>query len=238
MGLTKTSNLLPYLLEDGKEHPFVIVCPGGGFRMVSIEKEGTPVARFLNGQGYHAFVLEYTTGEGGIYPRPLEDLEKAIRAILALGKERKLLPSYDLWGFSIGGWLASCFSATYPFEKEKLPRPKALVLAYPVITMGEKSHQWSKERLLGNEPSPRLTDLLSVEKHVGPGFPPTFFFRGDADEAVLRENCALLKEALEKEGVPYVFHSYPGVHHSVGLAEGTSAEGWAKEAADFAKRFN
>ena len=107
MELSENSRLLPYLLADGKEHPFVIVCPGGGFRMVSVEKEGTPVARFLNGQGCHAFVLEYTTGEGGIYPKPLEDLEKAILDILAMDNEHKILPSYDLCGLSFCGWLAS-----------------------------------------------------------------------------------------------------------------------------------
>jgi acetyl esterase/lipase len=37
----------------------VIVCPGGAFRMLSIDGEGASVAGWLNGQGFAAFVLKY-----------------------------------------------------------------------------------------------------------------------------------------------------------------------------------
>ena len=37
----------------------VIVCPGGGFQVLSIESEGNEVARWLNKKGITAFVLKY-----------------------------------------------------------------------------------------------------------------------------------------------------------------------------------
>jgi acetyl esterase/lipase len=37
----------------------VIVCPGGGHHFLSIESEGTDVARWLNARGVAAFVLKY-----------------------------------------------------------------------------------------------------------------------------------------------------------------------------------
>ena len=37
----------------------VIVCPGGGFHYLEVEKEGTQIARWLNAHGIAAFVLKY-----------------------------------------------------------------------------------------------------------------------------------------------------------------------------------
>ena len=37
----------------------VIVCPGGAFRMLSVEGEGANVAKWLNEQGFAAFILKY-----------------------------------------------------------------------------------------------------------------------------------------------------------------------------------
>ena len=39
----------------------MIVCPGGGFYMLSYANEGTKVAKRLNEQGITAFVLKYRT---------------------------------------------------------------------------------------------------------------------------------------------------------------------------------
>ncbi len=37
----------------------IIVCPGGAFRMLSLDGEGANVAQWLNKQGFAAFVLKY-----------------------------------------------------------------------------------------------------------------------------------------------------------------------------------
>ena len=65
--------LTPYLVED-KNAPVVIVCPGGGYRMVAAFIEGHPVAEFFQSQGYNAFVLRYHVKEKAHYPQPLEDI--------------------------------------------------------------------------------------------------------------------------------------------------------------------
>ena len=43
----------------------VIVCPGGGFHFLSIDMEGTDVARWLNARGVAAFVLKYRLAQTG-----------------------------------------------------------------------------------------------------------------------------------------------------------------------------
>lgn len=46
-----TYELNPYLLKDGKKHPFAVICPGGGYGMVSYHGEGTSFAQALNARG-------------------------------------------------------------------------------------------------------------------------------------------------------------------------------------------
>ena len=53
-------------------------------------------------------------------------------------------------------------------------RPDLMVLIYPVITMGEFTHNGSKTNLLGDEPTPELVKLYSNELHVTAETPPTF----------------------------------------------------------------
>ena len=45
--------------------------PGGGYRNLSMEKEGSKVAEFLNGLGVAAFVLRYRLGPRYRHPVPL-----------------------------------------------------------------------------------------------------------------------------------------------------------------------
>ncbi|MET0365841.1 MAG: alpha/beta hydrolase [Sphingobium sp.] len=54
--------LTPFLPDPAKANgTAVIVAPGGGFRMLSIDAEGYDVARRLAAEGVAAFVLEYRT---------------------------------------------------------------------------------------------------------------------------------------------------------------------------------
>lgn len=52
--------LTPFLPDAGNANgTAVIVCPGGGFRFLSWESEGTEVAKWLAARGIAAFVLKY-----------------------------------------------------------------------------------------------------------------------------------------------------------------------------------
>ncbi|KAI0596778.1 hypothetical protein F4775DRAFT_603406 [Biscogniauxia sp. FL1348] len=48
----------------------VLVIPGGGYGFVSMEKEGTEPAAWLNERGYDAWILEYTTATRDTPPPP------------------------------------------------------------------------------------------------------------------------------------------------------------------------
>ncbi|MGN1025945.1 MAG: alpha/beta hydrolase [Faecousia sp.] len=227
--------LKEFVIRDGKMHPFAIICPGGGYNMVCNFLEGAPYARELNEQGFSAFVLYYRCKKKARYPAPMEDLARAVRDILSRAEELNLITDgYSIWGSSAGGHLAASFGTeTMGYAKYHLPKPGALVLCYPVVTMGEKTHLGSRSNLLGEAPDTAMLTLTSVEQQITPAYPPTFVWCGDADRTVDPENSRMLAEALEKNSIPHRFVEYPGVDHGVGLGKGLTCEGWFDEAISF-----
>lgn len=225
--------LKPYLIKDGEKHPFAVICPGGGYSAVCSFAEGRPFAEKLNKLGIHAFVVYYRVKDKARYPQPQDDLERAIEEIFAHAEEWKLdTDSWSVWGSSAGGHLA----ASYFTEKRGTPRPDALVLIYPVISMGDYTHKGSRDNLLGKNPDEEMIKKLSVEHNIDSDYPPVFVWYGTADETVAPINTKMLAEALEKAGVPCKVEEYEGIGHGAGLATGTVAEGWFENAVDFWKK--
>ena len=105
-----------------------------------------------------------------------------------------------------------------PVERQS-SRPDLGILCYPVITMGERTHQGSKNNLLGKDPSPELVKLLSNELQVTKETPPCFMFHTDEDTAVPVENSLTFAAALRRAGVPFDLHIYQKGRHGIGLAD-------------------
>lgn len=225
----------PYLLQDGKTHPVAIICPGGGYRRVCSFIEGYPYAKKLNAMGYHAIVVFYRVKEQAAFPNPQDDLARAVREIHERSGEWKLdMEGYSVWGSSAGGHLAATFGTdSMGYPKYGLPKPGALVLVYPVVTMGEKTHAGSRGFLLGSNPTREQMDATSVEKQVTENFPPTYLWWGSIDSCVDPENSRLLLSALKTHGIPCLCREYPNTEHGVGIGKGLPCEGWFEEAVEF-----
>ena len=230
--------LKPYLLRDGRVHKVAIVCPGGGYRRICSFCEGRPYVKKLNQMGYHAFVLYYRIKERGRYPHPQQDLARAVEELLDHVEDWKLdMADYSVWGSSAGGHLAASFGTeAMGYTKFGLPKPGAIVLSYPVVSMGEKAHAGSRNHLLGEAPPEELKALTSVEKQVTVAYPATFLWMGGSDSCVDPDNSRLLHAALESKGIPHEFLEYPGVEHGVGTGEGLPCEGWFEKAVAFWER--
>ena len=223
------AELRPYLLDDGKTHPVAVICPGGGYRMVCSFVEGLPFAKALNALGYHAFVVYYRVGRKALYPAPQRDLARAIRTLHEHAEDWHLdLAGYSLWGSSAGAHLTASFCA----KNRSLPQPGALILTYPVVTMGDLTHEGSRRNLLGANPTPAQVRALSVEQQVTPGYPPTYLWCGEDDHTVDPENSRMLADALKAAGVPYRFDTYPGIDHGVGLGRAEGID-WFENAVEF-----
>ena len=237
-------SLAPYLAPAGRgTGTAVIVCPGGGYQGLSMDKEGDQIARWLNSLGVSAFVLKYRLGPKYHHPVELGDAQRAIRTVRAKAAEYRLLPDrIGIMGFSAGGHLASTAgthfdagdaAAADPIDRLS-SRPDFLVLCYPVISFGEFAHQGSRRNLLGENPDPALVHSLSNETQVTAQTPPTFLFHTTTDGSVPVENSVMFYAALRKAGVPAELHIYERGPHGVGLAQTDEAlSSWPARLADW-----
>ena len=206
----------------------VVVCPGGGYRNLAMDHEGGQVAHWLNSFGVSAFVLKYRLGPKYNHPVELGDAQRALRYVRHNAAKFQIDPNrVGIMGFSAGGHLASTAathfdkgdpSASDPIERQG-SRPGFAIFGYPVISFTtEYTHQGSKRNLLGENPDPKLVELLSNELQVTPETPPTFLFHTNEDTGVPPENSVLFYLALRKAGVSAELHIYERGRHGVGLA--------------------
>jgi acetyl esterase/lipase len=206
----------------------VVVAPGGGYQHLSMAKEGSDIAHWLNERGVAAFVLQYRLGPKYHYPVELEDAQRAIRLVRAHAAEYGVAEDHvGMWGFSAGGHLAATAGTHFDagnagasdVVEQKGSRPDFLILAYPVITMEEPDvHHGSLKYLLGDTPDPALVKSLSEELQVTKDTPPSFLFATTEDKTVPVVNSVMFYTALVKAGVPAEMHLFQHGAHGAGLA--------------------
>lgn len=220
--------ITPYLApKETATGAAIIVFPGGGYSHLSEIKEGSDVAKWLNSLGISAFILKYRLGMKYHQPNQLLDAARAIRMVRSRAKVWDLDASrIGILGFSAGGHLASTLGtrsdagkpeASDPIERVS-SRPDLMILLYPVITMGEFTHQGSKLNLLGENPTSELIRQYSNELNVNKETPPTFIAHATTDTAVPVENSLMFVDALRKAKVPFELHLYEQGPHGFGLA--------------------
>ena len=125
-----------------------VVCPGGGYRFLSIGGDGHAVGRWLAEHGVTAAVLKYRLPNGRCEV-PLEDTEAALRYLRRTAPDfRADSAQVGIVGCSAGGHLAASAATILPEEV----RPAFAVLIYPVITAEPgKCHKGSFDHLLGTD---------------------------------------------------------------------------------------
>lgn len=210
----------------------VVICPGGGYGGLAIDKEGHDIARWLNGFGVAGFVLKYRLPrpEGIVYGHtgPLSDAQRAIRIVRSRAEEWNVDPGrVGIMGFSAGGHLASTagthFDPGIADSADSLRgitcRPDFQILIYPVISMNPKRyHSGSSRNLIGENPSEELVRLFSNELQVAEDTPPAFLIT-TGDDRVKAENSIHHYLALHEAGVPAEMHVYPTGGHGYGLLD-------------------
>jgi acetyl esterase/lipase len=228
--------LIPFFPEKGKANgSAVILCPGGGYGGLAIDKEGYAVAKEFNKIGVAAFVLKYRLPSDLIMVDktigPLQDAQTAIVLIRKNAAEWGINPAkVGIMGFSAGGHLAS--TAGTHFNKPVIDnngisvRPDFMLLLYPVITFGEYVNVGSMRALVGPNPTPEVINLYSNEKQVTADTPPTFIVQAGDDKTVLIQNSLLFYDALAKANVKAEMHIFQAGGHGFGLINAKSSEHW------------
>ncbi len=215
--------------EAGRSGAAVVICPGGGYRRLAIDKEGYDVAAWLNRIGVSAFVLKYRVPQFG-HPAPLQDVLRSIRLVRREAAKWGVDPTkIGVMGFSAGGHLAASAATLYddPAGRTGAPldsvnaRPDFHILVYPVITLnGPHAHNGSREYLLGKTPASALVESLSLQNRVTSSTPPAFLVHGGNDTSVPVENSLLYYAGLRKAGIQAELHVYQHGPHGVGMLPG------------------
>jgi acetyl esterase/lipase len=122
----------------------VIVCPGGGHRLLVYNAEGVEPAKFLNDLGVTVFVLKYRLARDTNSPYKLDDAkadgERAMRLVRARAKEWDIDPGrIGMMGFSAGGEVVDMVAfdqdKSYMYQNDLInaqsARPNFLVQIYP-----------------------------------------------------------------------------------------------------------
>ena len=215
----------------------VIICPGGSYTLLAIEKEGFNVAQRLNQMGITAFVLKYRLPNDQSQPdksiAPLLDVQQALRLVRQQAARYGVNPErIGLMGFSAGGHLAATAGTHFAQPAGASPgpvsvRPAFLVLVYPVISFSDSlKHAESRGNLLGASPAAEQVRLYSNELQVTAQTPPTFLVHAQDDKVVLVNNSIVFYQACLRYGVPADMHLYARGGHGFGLNNKTTKDLW------------
>ncbi|SIN96275.1 Acetyl esterase/lipase [Singulisphaera sp. GP187] len=211
----------------------VLICPGGAYKILAYNKEGTEVAEWLNTLGVTAVVLKYRVPAHAGRERheaPIQDAQRALRLIRHRAQEWKLDPDrIGVLGFSAGGHLAALLSTdsmprTYELgdDADRLSsRPNFTLLVYPAYLATKD-------------------DALAPPVKVDAQTPPTFLVQTE-DDGVRVESSIVYYLALKQANVPVEMHLYPRGGHGYGLRPSKDlvsswplrAEAWMKSAGIF-----
>ena len=227
-GKCKSGDFVPtldiYTIETSEAKGAVIVCPGGGYAGRA-DHEGKNVAEKFNELGFHAFVLQYRVSPNR-FPSPQMDVFRAIKIVRSRADEWNVkADKIAVCGFSAGGHLTASSGTLFDevdagcgdeFDNT-CQRPDALILSYPVITSGDKSHSGSFDNLLGKDSDDKLRKKYSLEKRITDNTPPAFLWHTAEDQAVPVENSLLFALELQKHKIPFELHVFPEGRHGLGL---------------------
>jgi acetyl esterase/lipase len=211
IGNVSNPTLTLYMPKDTNTGAAVVVFPGGGYRILAIDLEGTEVCDWLNAAGITCILVKYRVPEPGPYPKssaPLEDAQRAFGMVRAHAAEWHIDPNrIGVLGFSAGAHLAAALSTHFdrrlydPIDaSDKLScRPDFAVIVYPgYLALADQNFA----------PNPEI--------HPTAQTPPTFLVQAE-DDTVHVENSIVYFLALKNAGVPAELHIYAQGGHGYGL---------------------
>ncbi len=202
----------------------VVVFPGGGYKILAIDLEGTEIADWLTSKGITAVLLKYRVPYSGPYydkqlgrevipkaPMALEDAQRAVGLVRFHAAEWHIDPhKIGVIGFSAGGHIVAAMSTH--FEHRLYPavdgadkvscRPDFAVAIYP-------GHMALAENSIAINPY--------IGGHITSQTPPTFLLQCEDDHVDGVEQALSYYAALKKAGVPVEMHLYAQGGHGFGL---------------------
>lgn len=202
----------------------VVICPGGGYRLLSMGHEGHDYAKWLAANGITAAVLKYrmpnTTPQV-----PMEDAAEALRYMREEYRGKSSITQLGILGFSAGGHLAAStavgvLKANGDTSPRAALRPDFAILFYPVITGSPmQTHKGSYDYLLGSERTQEQTDKWSPNLVAGKDAPQTLMILSNDDATVPPINSTKFYNTLKELGIPASINILPSGGHGWGFRD-------------------
>jgi acetyl esterase/lipase len=201
----------------------VVVFPGGGYRALAIELEGSEICEWLASIGITGILLKYRVPNSGPHwdkdcnchadakkPLALEDAQRALGLIRFHAKNWNIDPQkIGVIGFSAGGHLVADISTHYNKRAYSITdevdnincRPDFGIALYPGHMLEHSTRDYE------------LNPTIPVDSTV----PPTFLLQAGNDPVDTIQNSLVYYIALKKAGVPVEYHVYAEGGHAFGL---------------------
>jgi acetyl esterase/lipase len=178
--------------------PLVVVCPGGGYKILAYDLEGTEVVEWLNSIGISALLLKYRVPNNR--DGALADLQQAIQLARKNSKDWNIDPEQvGALGFSAGGHLvARCSNSSV--------RPDFSVLVYPAYLFKSDG---------------KLVDEIQVSSNT----PPAFIVQAQDDFKYYKSSLAYAA-ALDAQHIPVSLHLFSKGGHGFGLRSKQPVSCW------------
>ena len=189
----------------------VVVFPGGGYRILAIDLEGTEVCNWLSSAGVTCVLLKYRVPDTGPYPKSadaLQDAQRGLGMVRSHAAEWHIDPQrIGVLGFSAGAHLAAALSTHFdkrlydPIDAaDKIScRPDFAVIIYPgYLAIAEQNF------------------AANADIHPTEQTPPSFIVQAE-DDPVHVENSTVYFLALKNAKVPAEMHLYAQGGHGYGL---------------------
>jgi len=189
----------------------IVVFPGGGYQILSVDLEGTEICDWLNQIGVTCVLLKYRVPDSGPYPKSaaaLQDAQRAVGLVRLHATEWGIDPNrLGVLGFSAGAHLSAAISNHYdkrlydPIDDaDKLScKPDFAVVLYPgYLAVSEQNF------------------APNADIHPTADTPPTFILQAE-DDPVHVENSVVYFLALKNAKVPAELHVYAQGGHGYGL---------------------
>lgn len=204
----------------------LIVVPGGGYAVEGADRGGREIAQYFSGLGVTCFVLRYRLPDEGWKNReivPLQDAQRATRLIRAGAYGVRRLA---IIGFSAGGHVSVSLAQRHAMQTyvpvsaaDRMDaKPDIAAHLYPVVTMGAGAHLGSRDKLLGENPTPEAVAKFSLEMQVAPGAAPSFIcLAADDDVVPPAANGIALFGGLRAANVACQLHVFEEGGHAFGV---------------------
>ena len=220
--------------------PCVVVCPGGGYLRIGMNKEGTEVAEWLNSLGFSAVVLAYRCSGQDQRDGALCDAQRMIRVLRRDAKKYTIDPNrIGIIGFSAGANLTVRTATNWRkpmYEKvddadEFSCRPDFQMPVYPWdLRIRTKVRDDGWPDAWNNEIN---RELYPVDKET----PPAFIVQ-TLDDFCEPETATFYDYALKCAGVDSTLKLYQKGGHGYGLRQrGNPCDLWPYEAAGWLARW-